>query len=171
MIVFDRFCKDQKLHPKLVKTASKKLKKAKLYPSKWPTNPCDYQLAIYHIFDLYFNKSNTQIQKPKFNYCKNKLIEFYQDVFIKNPNYKAILHNCAMAKQCNYGGCKLMNKKLRVCKKCKSVYYCSRICQKRDWLNGHSKICKSSQYRKWINYEIIANEKADNHLNDIQGAV
>ena len=33
-------------------------------------------------------------------------------------------------------------KKLLKCKKCAKTFYCSKKCQKKHWLNGHSRNCK-----------------------------
>ena len=95
-------------------------------------------------------------------YCENsKIIEKYsllsKDGLIKldekcntiqflpliNKHCCLILHLLTL-KQCNWRKCRNKIKKLRKCKKCKSTYYCSRICQKKDWtgLHGHRSYCK-----------------------------
>ena len=35
--------------------------------------------------------------------------------------------------------------KLKACARCKTVYYCSRECQKLDWKRGHKKVCAETQ--------------------------
>ena len=47
------------------------------------------------------------------------------------------------------GGCKNMEKDVqyKVCNRCKSVYYCSRKCQKKHWKN-HKKECRSLKATK-----------------------
>ena len=45
-------------------------------------------------------------------------------------------------KKCSNDSCQIMVR-LKICKRCKSVYYCSRSCQKIDWKNIHSKQCMS----------------------------
>lgn len=54
---------------------------------------------------------------------------------IKNGFY-----NVMMIKQCNY--CHKKNAKLKTCKNCRNVLYCSKLCQKKDWnLSNHKSKC------------------------------
>ena len=43
-----------------------------------------------------------------------------------------VIRNVLGLKQCNWINCKNKKAKLRLCA-CKQIYYCSRICQKKDW--------------------------------------
>lgn len=47
--------------------------------------------------------------------------------------------NVTCIKFCNY--CKQNNKKLKKCKGCAKVYYCSKLCQKKDWKQGEHSLC------------------------------
>ncbi|KAL5518968.1 hypothetical protein ACEPAH_651 [Sanghuangporus vaninii] len=40
---------------------------------------------------------------------------------------------------------RLSLKNLRKCTICKSVYYCSETCQKRDWTTRHKPLCRATQ--------------------------
>ena len=49
--------------------------------------------------------------------------------------------NLSLLRECNY--CDKKKKQLFTCKRCRMVYYCSKICQKKDWnLKGHKDQCK-----------------------------
>ena len=48
----------------------------------------------------------------------------------KNIN---IMYNFIMNKECHWAGCNKKTKKLFRCKRCKIVFYCSKLCQKKDW--------------------------------------
>ena len=67
-------------------------------------------------------------------------------------NNLQILKNMVSMKQCNWKYCMKKSCKLRRCKKCKSVYYCSKLCQKKDWnLNvdktSHKLRCRAAKTR------------------------
>ena len=48
--------------------------------------------------------------------------------------------NLTLLKECHY--CHEKSNKLKKCKKCLNAFYCSKICQKRDWnLNNHREKC------------------------------
>ena len=51
-------------------------------------------------------------------------------------------NNLCQLKQCHWNQCKKKSKKLKKCKNCRQVLYCSRLCQKKHWANGHSDVCK-----------------------------
>ena len=55
------------------------------------------------------------------------------------------LSNLCQLKQCDWKKCKRKDVKLRRCKKCKKVLYCSKLCQKKHWINGHREICVFSR--------------------------
>ena len=72
---------------------------------------------------------------------------------LHDEKYATILGNIAMFKECNYNGCNKKDVILKRCKKCVSVYYCSRSCQKKDWLN-HRNVCKSLKSRDYsVNFQ------------------
>ena len=53
--------------------------------------------------------------------------------YFSNEENVQIMYNDIMDKKCNWRKCGKRSIKLRRCKKCKCVYYCSKLCQKRDW--------------------------------------
>ena len=55
-----------------------------------------------------------------------------------------ILKNMAAYKECNWMGCLKKDKKLRRCKRCKCVFYCSKRCQKLDWNSFFTMKCGRS---------------------------
>ena len=69
-------------------------------------------------------------------------------------NMKVLL-NIMKCKECNYFECQKKNVELMKCKCCKSVYYCSRLCQKKDWKlsaknhPAHRYVCRKSKQRKY----------------------
>ena len=70
-----------------------------------------------------------------------------------DERYLQVLNNVMMYKECNWVNCTKKDIKLKRCKKCKSVYYCSKKCQKQDWnlkSDGnisHKNVCKAFQRR------------------------
>lgn len=58
-----------------------------------------------------------------------------------NPTYVQLLNNIASLKQCCWYKCRKKSKKLRKCKACRKLLYCSRLCQKRDWKHSHRQLC------------------------------
>ncbi len=56
-------------------------------------------------------------------------------------NWRRILENMAMRKECNYGRCKRKDVRLGMCKTCRGVFYCSRRHQKKDWSARHRHEC------------------------------
>ena len=50
-------------------------------------------------------------------------------------------HRCLLATR-RRADVELPREKIKKCKACKLVEYCSRECQVKDWKNGHKKDCK-----------------------------
>ena len=64
--------------------------------------------------------------------------------YIKDDRYYQIIKNITNLKECNYDKCRKKNVKLRKCKQCVSVYYCTccREHRKYDWNANHKRECK-----------------------------
>ena len=64
-----------------------------------------------------------------------------------------IIINMTKGKECNYDKCNRKDlKRYKVCKRCKSVYYCNRLHQKLDWNNGnyrHKNYCVAREERDY----------------------
>ena len=75
--------------------------------------------------------------------------------YIYDPKTYIIIKNTVQMKQCNYDKCKRRDlKKFKICKRCKSVFYCNRKHQKKDWNNKHRKNCVEKKVRDY-NFAII----------------
>ena len=74
----------------------------------------------------------------------------FNDMFGKS-NCARFMYNLIYLKRCNYckdlGGLEY-EVKLKRCKRCKSVYYCDKRCQKKDWKRSHQYQCIPRQRRK-----------------------
>ena len=55
-----------------------------------------------------------------------------QKIFQSDKNIN-IMYNFIMNKECHWSKCQKKTIKLFRCKKCKMVFYCSKLCQKKDW--------------------------------------
>ena len=67
--------------------------------------------------------------------------------YFKDNHSYHVLKNLCYLKECNYSECRAKDKELEVCSKCKSVYYCCRNHQKRDWKSKHRGECREYQQR------------------------
>ena len=78
--------------------------------------------------------------------------------------------NTIKAKYCNYNECNRKDlKRYKICKRCKSVFYCNRKHQKFDWNRGkHSKECIDRPRRDWS--ERINNTDTMTFINTRQTA-
>lgn len=58
------------------------------------------------------------------------------------------LRNIVTLQQCNWYKCMKKDIKLKKCRQCMSVFYCSKLCQKKDW-KMHKKCCTVSKKRDY----------------------
>ena len=83
---------------------------------------------------------------------ESQILEVLSCNWVKN---RIILSNIVSIKQCNWKHCHRKDVILKLCKKCRSVYYCSKLCQKKDWniaTNGnqsHKDHCQYSSKRMY----------------------
>ena len=99
-------------------------------------------------FEYMNSESNNLYRK-----CFNLMIEGCNNH--NNNEITNIITNIVCIKECNWKKCKNKKKKLKKCKKCLSVFYCSKLCQKRDWTfscynnKPHQYYCKPLKKRDY----------------------
>lgn len=74
--------------------------------------------------------------------CANEPIFDACFKLMQNDKYINVVNNVLMIKQCQNQKCMTKNVRLKRCRKCKSVFYCSKQCQKMDWKINHKKKCQ-----------------------------
>jgi len=72
---------------------------------------------------------------------KTKRLEFSNYFSLKKIFKSSQKNRIISLKICGNGKCKNNNVRLKICKKCRVIYYCSRHCQKISWNNDHKKQC------------------------------
>ena len=87
-----------------------------------------------------FSQSENFLQCTRSDWINSSITCSEFDSLLQNQNI-SVIKNIAMSKECNFIKCRRKNIKLKVCKRCKSVYYCSRACQKKDWKYCMHKDC------------------------------
>ena len=100
--------------------------------------------------------------KQKYEFFSGFQFESRDDYYQFNKNLREclfdsmnfnIIYNCIKMKQCNYIKCRTKSiRKFKVCRRCKSVFYCSRHHQKLDWglnENDHKKYCAENDTRNY----------------------
>ena len=107
-----------------------------------------------HINDNNPNKLNQLIVKASF---QDMNVEQQSNLLchVMQPRYMSIIGNILMLKQCNWEYCQTKGVTLKRCRKCRSVYYCSKLCQKKDWQisvpgkDRHKFVCQKLTQRKY----------------------
>ena len=76
-----------------------------------------------------------------------------------------IMNNMIKERQCNYDKCRRQDlKRFKICKRCKSVFYCNRKHQKLDWKNGkHREYC-SKRHERCYGIEPKTSNQNDNNM-------
>jgi len=120
------------------------------------------QLPSFDIIELFEHYVDTIINKTKKTRKKQALINYSEKVgcfkreinkFLlyygkgkSDPSLRSII-NKKMVKICGNIKCQKYNqfkckcKKMKICKECKMIYYCSEKCQKYDWKYSHRNQC------------------------------
>ena len=104
---------------------------------------------VYHFMNKIINHDHYDNinRNDKFKHIENDfLIDLGKNassmtaMVVNNESFANTICNTMTCKQCNWIKCNERNIKLRKCKKCKSVFYCSKQCQKNDW-ETHRQVC------------------------------
>ena len=69
-----------------------------------------------------------------------------QDVMNSKLDSYDVIDSDHLFKKCQ--GCGKMELKMKCCERCKSVFYCSRECQRGHWKLKHKKYCKPYENKK-----------------------
>ena len=106
-----------------------------------------------HGLTQHFNKEQSMVSRYKkvkqhrernskknHNVCR-KHENLICDMFRRVDGKFRLVLNMAEFKQCNWTKCRKKDTVLKKCKKCESVMYCSKICQKKDWKQRHKRLC------------------------------
>ena len=92
--------------------------------------------------NLIYKVKSIELDLFKTRYCDYAHFEIAYHVLLIDIKRLRLLHEQTYPKCCN--SCSASELKLLVCKRCKSVYYCSKQCQQSDW-NKHREICVSKK--------------------------
>ena len=86
--------------------------------------------------ELAISELQSMLQPFHINQVKNS------NFFLLNRMLKLSKKNQTVSlKKCGNNKCKKKNVKLKICKKCQIITYCSKHCQKISWKNNHRKQC------------------------------
>jgi len=108
----------------------------------------------------------------KFDYIQynpNLLKEYYNtclklETLLKTKNTEEELKNCVrICNTCNNNSFKYF---LQKCSRCKSVYYCNYVCQRRDWDTSHKQLCPTLKQKyddAYFDSSIVANVSSDSY--------
>lgn len=116
---------------------------------KYQNDPDSCKKAIKVIEQTATNYAQHWLGSPiKFNPLKYdmKLSQYMLDKMVEGPN--VIAPSKGMGLMCiqNYNVCNYCGetlKPLSTCSSCRKVKYCSKVCQKADWKDGHKQECQS----------------------------
>ena len=92
--------------------------------------------------NLIYTVKSIELDLFKTRYCDYAHFEIAYHVLLIDIKRLRLLHEQIYPKCCN--SCSASELKLLVCKRCKSVYYCSKQCQQSDW-HSHRNICVSKK--------------------------
>ena len=71
-----------------------------------------------------------------------KLQYIFHDHITKRIFETNKFRNLCLLRECNNSNCYEKKKKLKKCKSCRAVYYCSKACQREDWEFRHKMQCR-----------------------------
>lgn len=90
---------------------------------------------------------------------------------IENKKMKNREENMNEVKSCTYCGIKKKKRNLSLCGGCKSTYYCSIACQRRDWREGDGYVFElgpRGPHKEFCQYLNNIRVKQEKYLNDIE---
>ena len=104
-------------------------------------------------YRMYLENMQDQSFKKRRSHCVQYIKRMGQCLI--NPIYYNIMNNFIKMRQCNYNKCNRKDlAKYKICKRCKSVFYCCRRHQKLDWNRGdHKTFCVERESRDYSIFE------------------
>eukprot|EP01084_Bolivina_argentea_P280139 479017_1 len=157
-----------------------------LYDMEWEIGNFEHCAQIIQLKCKIFPKTIVDPQKIKqlkqlklekeqnsIKHCANKLQKYarYQyeqlkyniEQYISNERFNNMIRNLFELKHCNYIGCNTKDlRSFKLCKRCKSVFYCNRKHQKLDWNKNHRLHCVENDDRNYYMHKT----KSEMYCND-----